>query len=34
MIIFEENDDRFYIKESTIKTAGKCLFSKRKIEKD
>jgi hypothetical protein len=34
MIIFEENDDRFYIKESTIKTAGKGLFAKRKIEKD
>jgi len=33
MIIFEEDDDRFYIKESTIKGAGKGLFAKKKINK-
>jgi hypothetical protein len=34
MITIEENDDRFYIKESTMKLAGKGLFAKRKIKKD
>ena len=33
MILFEENDDRFYIKESNVKSAGKGLFAKRKILK-
>jgi hypothetical protein len=32
MITIEENDDRFYIKESTMKLAGKGLFAKRKIK--
>ena len=31
MIIFEEEDDRFYIGESTIKGAGKGLFAARRI---
>ena len=34
MILFEENDDRFYIKESTLKGAGKGVFAKRDIAKD
>jgi hypothetical protein len=34
MIIFEEEDDRFYIGESTIKGAGKGLFAKQKINKE
>ena len=34
MIIFDENDDRFYIRESNIKNAGKGLFAKRRIKKD
>lgn len=34
MMIFEENDDRFYIKESTVNRAGKGLFAKRDIKKN
>lgn len=34
MILYEENDDRFYIKESTLKGAGKGVFAKRNISKD
>ena len=30
---YDENDDRFYIKESTIKGAGKGLFARRSIKK-
>lgn len=32
MFIFEEEDDRFYMKESTLKNAGKGLFAARKIK--
>lgn len=31
MMIFEEEDDRFYIEKSTLKNAGKGLFAARKI---
>jgi hypothetical protein len=34
MILFEENDDRFYIKESTLQNAGKGVFASRDISKD
>ena len=33
MMTFEEEDDRFYIAESTIKGAGKGIFAKRHIKK-
>lgn len=33
MILFEEKDDRFYIKKSTIENAGLGLFAKTKIKK-
>lgn len=32
--IFHENDDRFYVKKSTIKNAGHGLFAKKKLLKD
>jgi len=34
MITVEENDDRFYIKKSKIKNAGKGVFAKRDIKKN
>ena len=34
MIIFEENDDRFYVKESTVNRAGKGLFAAKEIKKN
>ena len=34
MMIFEEEDDRFYIDNSTMKNAGKGLFASRKINKN
>ena len=34
LLSFHENDDRFYIKKSTISGAGKGLFSRKKIYRD
>ena len=34
MMIFEEEDDRFYIDNSTMKNAGKGLFASRRINKN
>lgn len=34
MILIQENDDRFYIKQSTISKAGKGLFAKIPLKKD
>jgi len=34
MLIFEETDDRFYIKESSVNRAGKGLYAKQPIKKN
>lgn len=34
MIVFEEDDDRFYITQSTVNLAGNGLFAKRAIKKN
>jgi hypothetical protein len=34
MIVFEEDDDRFYIAQSTVNLAGNGLFAKKPIKKN